>query len=317
MSGSGTRPLTQEGFGARLFQIQVNKTGFERMLGRVMPVVPDWYIEQGTNGYFVRIQRGAGYHDSEGLGDGITSLFVLVDALYDSAPGDLIAVDEPELSLHPTLQQRLAALISDLSSDRQIILATHSAYFVDPALLANGARVARAFLRPTGSRLSQLSDETGRALSALTIDLNNPHTLGPVAREAFFQDDEILLLEGQEDVQLLTRIQEQVGVTLKSSTFGWGVGGAEKMPLITRMFEELGYEHVAGILDADKSEVQKQLQRDFPKYWFGILPADDIRTKPARTSPGKLGLLDEKYMIRPEMRDATMSLLNSLNGYFS
>lgn len=44
-AGSGSRPMTQDGFGGRLFQIQNNRKEFDAVLKRVLDAVPDWYIE--------------------------------------------------------------------------------------------------------------------------------------------------------------------------------------------------------------------------------------------------------------------------------
>ncbi len=314
-AGSGSRALTQDSFAGRLFQIQRNRVGFDAVLARVMPKIPKWYIEQGTNGYFLRVECAAGYHDSEGLGDGITSLFVIIDALYDSQPGQLIAIDEPELSLHPALQRRLAGLLFEYASDRQIVIATHSPYFVEPKLLGNGARITRVSTSSEGTALNQLSETTGLEIARLSDDLNNPHALGLNAREAFFQEDGVLLLEGQEDVQLLKRVEDQVGIDMSLSPFGWGVGGADKMPIIVKMFKELGYKKVLGILDANKSDIATELSREYSGYWFGVLAADDIRSKKARNMPIVKGLLDESYVLRPEFVDLTRKLLSDACTY--
>ena len=55
------------------------------------------------------------------MGEGIVSIFAIVDSLYDSKKDDVIVIDEPELSLHPALQKRVFSLISEFSKDRQII----------------------------------------------------------------------------------------------------------------------------------------------------------------------------------------------------
>jgi predicted ATPase len=44
-------------------------------------------------------------HNSEGIGDGIGSIFTICDALYDSESNSTIVIDEPELSLHPAYQK--------------------------------------------------------------------------------------------------------------------------------------------------------------------------------------------------------------------
>lgn len=314
-SGSGERPRSQDRFGGRLFQIQKNRDKFNAVLGKVLTPLPNWYIEKGQS-YFVRIEAGNGYHDSEGLGDGITSLFVIIDALYDSPAGAVIAIDEPELSLHPSLQRRLARLLADFASDRQVIIATHSAYFVDPALLSVGARIRRLTNDgQRGTRIFELSDATAQRLSALARDLNNPHTLGLNAREALFQEDGLLLLEGQEDVQLLSKVLTEAGTDIDLPPFGWGVGGADKMPTFARMLHELGYEKVICILDANKSDVAASLRTEFPNFHVACWAADDIRTKSARQIDSVKGLLDERYRLRPEYLEATTALLQSAGEY--
>ena len=43
----------------------------------------------------------------------------------------MILIDEPEISLHPDLQRKLFSLLVEYSKDKQIIVSTHSPYFVD------------------------------------------------------------------------------------------------------------------------------------------------------------------------------------------
>ena len=316
-SGSGERPLSQDRFGGRLFQIQKNRAAFNAVLGKVLDPLPNWYIEKGQS-YFVRIEAGSGYHDSEGMGDGITSLFVIIDALYDSPPGSVIAIDEPELSLHPSLQRRLARLLAEYARERQIVVATHSTYFVDPTLLAMGMQLRRLTTdRQQGTKIHELSNATGERLARLATDLNNPHTLGLDAREALFQEDGLLLLEGQEDVQLLAKVLNEAGVSVDLPPFGWGVGGADKMPAIAQMFHELGFEKVVCILDSNKSDLAASLRATFPRYCIACWPADDIRTKPARQIASVKGLLDENYRLREEYRESTAALLKKASDYLN
>ena len=47
-----------------------------------------------------------------------------------------------------------------------------------------------------------VSDECRESFRGILRDLNNPHTLGIEANEAFFLEDSIILVEGQEDVRL-------------------------------------------------------------------------------------------------------------------
>jgi hypothetical protein len=318
LSGSGRRPTSQDTFGHRLFRIQQNREDFNALLSRFLSPLPKWYIEQADERqYYLRFDSSAGHHDSDGLGDGVISLFVRLDALYDSRPGELVAIDEPELSLHPTFQRKLLALLLEYSIDRQIVIATHSPYFVEPKTFADGCRLVRVYLAPDGCTLSQLSHPTGAQLAKLTNDVNNPHAFGLNARESLFQDDGIILFEGQEDIQLMGHVQEQSGVRLIGMAYGWGVGGADKMRPIAKLFKELGYMRIVGVLDANKASLLPELREAFPDYLFLAQPADDIRTKMERHLAGARGLLDEEYRLREEYRTATVELLQSINRYLS
>ena len=191
-----TRSTAIGAFHHRLFTALGRKSSFDEVFSRVMDPVPDWTIDQSDQGqFYIRLGSAGGGHTSDGLGEGVISLLFLVDALYDSNPGDLIVVDEPELSLHPAYQRRLAGLFADYAKDRQIVLATHSPYFVDFGNMLDGAEVARVHKRGAASVISQPQRETVEQLGGLLRDSHNPHVLGPEAREAFFQQDGVVLLE--------------------------------------------------------------------------------------------------------------------------
>lgn len=313
------RGATLDSFAYRLFEIQNNREKFNKVLAQVLSPVPEWVIEQADNGeYYLKFSSLTGAHNSEGMGEGLVSLFVLVDALYDSEPGHVIVIDEPELSLHPSLQRRLANLFAEYSKDRQIIVATHSPYFVDLSTLVSGARIARVHLAEDGSRISQLSPETAKALSGLMTDAHNPHVLGLDAREAFFLDECIVLVEGQEDVMHYRRVTEQAGVDLPGHFFGWGVGGASKMKLIATLLHESGFRRVVGLLDSDKEEVAKELLESFPDYRFECIPAKDVRTKdPVKARPEIVGLLDKEGNLRAEYAAATAAAITRLAGHLT
>lgn len=305
-------------FSYRLFEASKAKAKFDQVLRQVVDPVPDWTIDQEDNGsYFLKIRVEQGHHSSEGLGEGIISVLFIIDALYDSEPGTFIAIDEPELSLHPALQRRLAAVLAKYAADRQIIIATHSPYFVNPSIFENGGTLVRAWLSDRGITLSQLSQEAASGLSRFTADSNNPHVLGLDAREVFFLDDRIVLVEGQEDVIYYARALEDIGTDFKGQFFGWGVGGAEKMGAICAVLASLGYQRVFGLLDSDKIPIRDLLEQQYPEYRFAAIPAPDVRTKPpVDRRPGKRGLLNDKNeAIRTEYAEAFRGIVARANEY--
>jgi hypothetical protein len=303
----------------RLHRLQLDpakRRAFEDLLSRVLQPIPVWSIDQNDqNNYFVRFKGRSGSHSSDGAGEGLLSAIYLVDALYDSSPGQAIIIDEPELSLHPAIQRRLCELFLEYSSSRQIVIATHSPYFLPLEAVPSGASVARVFDGGSGSTVKQLSPEVGRRLASFSRDLNNPHVLGLDAREVFFLDDGVVLVEGQEDVVFYRRMAELLSERIVGSFFGWGVGGAEKMQTVAALLQGLGFERVAGVLDGNKAPLRQALEKDFPNYKFFLLPTDDVRSKPAiKERTPTPGLFDEKGAIRTEFEGDARALLRDLNA---
>ena len=186
-------------FEARLFNIIKSPEKFNAILNEALGFECRWTIDQSDQGnYFLKFFNGKHSHSSDGMGEGIVSIFAIVDAIYDSNPGNVVVIDEPELSLHPSLQKRLAALLTKFSKDRQIIVSTHSPYFVDLNALANGGHLARIISGRDGTEIHQLTVKSKKSIFALTKSVNNPHIFGLDAKELFFQEDQIILTEGQE-----------------------------------------------------------------------------------------------------------------------
>lgn len=322
--GQGGLPAARESavanFNSRLFRALKNQEGFNRLLARVIHPVPSWTIDQADSGqHFVKIRNGDSWHSSEGAGEGFVSLLFLIDGLYDSAEGDLIAIDEPELSLHPSVQRRLCGLIAEYAATRQIVVSTHSPYFVDIHALATGGRIARAFRRDNASELSHLSRETALRLYEAARDMNNPHLMGLDAREVFFLEDNIILVEGQEDVMFLSRALSSIETELNGTVFGWGAGGAEKIELIAKVLDELSFKKVVGLVDADKAGLLGKFRAKFPRFHFAAIPANDIRSKPAtRARDAKIGLLDDgNETVRQEYWEDFAAIVRYTNAYLS
>jgi len=298
-----------------LFHVQEHaRDAFDKVLAEVMEPVPVWSIEQSdSEQYYIKLEVGGSHHSSEGMGEGLVSLLFIVDALYDSKETDVVVIDEPELSLHPALQRKVAALIHKYAATRQIVVATHSPYFTDFQVLLNGGSLSRVSNGENGSVISTVSRQTIDRLSGLLRNINNPHVLGLNAREVFFLDDGIILTEGQDDVVLYHCVAKQVGVELSADFFGWGVGGAENMAVIANLLRDIGFKRVAGILDGDRADRLDDLRKEFADYVFEAIPAKDIRTKDAvKAAVSVEGLLDKKRVVRPEYAEGAKRVLESV-----
>ena len=185
--------------------------------------------------------------------------------------------------------------------------------------LVQGSTLARAHVTDSKTVISQLSHATSKLLHGLMRNQNNPHILGVNAQEIFFCAEQVVLMEGQEDIVFLERVQESIGVRLKGHLLGWGVGGAENMRLFASLLRELGFLKLVGILDGNRSSLASELAKEFPGFHFFAIQANDIRTKKARPAvSGVEGLLDEVNMaVRPEFVDDTRIKFKEANVYLS
>lgn len=320
------RSTASSSFNSRLFTALQQRDRFNQVLARVVDPPPKWTIEQSDEGnHYIKVDENGQYHNSDGLGEGIISLLFIVDALYDSSDGDIIVIDEPELSLHPVYQRRLAELLADYASSRQIIYATHSPYFVDFKYISEGATIARIHKRDGNSIVSQLRQATADRCIGLLTDTHNPHVLGLDARETFFQEDGVIIVEGQEDAVYYPTVLDELvhseamssntRAYLKERIFGWGAGGATKVEIVSMILRDLGFGRVVGILDNDQQHVVQQLKSTFPDYRFFSIPADDVRTKePRHGQTGTVGLLNENRRLRPEFTVQVTTMFSQIES---
>lgn len=179
--------------------------------------------------------------------------------------------------------------------------------------------MARVITGESGTKIFQLTDEAKVSLEKLSErNLNNPHVFGLDAKELFFQEDRIILTEGQEDVLFYPIVAEQLNQTIAGNFFGWGAGGASNIAHFCRVLKALGFAKVAGLLDGDKVAEAEALRVEFPLFHFACIPAKDIRTKPERKAAEETpGLLDAKMRLKPEFEEAMKQLLSELSIHMS
>ena len=304
-------------FNERLFQIFEDKQTFDQLLRQVLGYDFDWTIELRDSGqYYVKYYNNGLAHSAEGVGDGIWSIFTICAALYESFENDTVIIDEPELSIHPALQRRLCQLLVSESKKRQIIIATHSPYFIDWDAIANGAELVRVVKTQIECKVHALSPASRKSLHGLRNDLHNVRTLGVEATEALFLEDRIILVEGQDDVVAFKRIAQELEMPLEGELFGWGVGGAPKMRFFMGFFKDLGFKRVVAVLDNDQGQLADKIREEYGQYGFEVvvIPTDDIRDKEQETLKSKVGIVNSKYDIKDEYRDDTIRIINTINN---
>jgi hypothetical protein len=210
------------------------------------------------------------------------------------------------------------SIIEDYSKDRQIIISTHSPYFISRKSLRNGGCVARVWDRAGETEICHVTRESCPGLSILTGEnLNNPHLFGLDAREIFFEVDPVLLLEGQEDVVLWPKV-DAAGTLSSASIFGWGSGGASNMIHLCEVLSGLGHEKVCGILDNNRPADVAALRFKYPQYLFLEIPAADIRSKKAvKARDEVVGLIDSAGSVRADLAASLAAILEEAGSYFN
>jgi predicted ATP-dependent endonuclease of OLD family len=313
------RGQASSNFYGRIFQIQEKRQEFDSVFRKVLDPLPQWQIDMSDAGrHYIKFDYGGLNHNSDGLGEGLLSLFFIIDALYDSEKDDVIVIDEPELSLHPLLQRKLSKLFAEYAADRQLVISTHSPYFIDWDSIERGGKIIRVVKEDNVVNTYQLSLKSIEKIRNLRKDINNPHVFGLNAREVFFLEDKVVLVEGQDDVIFYNKIINDLNIKFKGDFYGWGVGGSSKMNIIAGILQDLGFKKVVGILDKGKEADSVALVKEFPEYNFFSIPADDVRTKKARKESEKVvGLIDENGGIREEYKDQVIALFDKIDSKLS
>lgn len=95
---------------------------------------------------------------------------------------------------------------------------------------------------------------------------------------------------------------DQLGLPNSIVLFGFGAGGASNISQIAYILHCLGFSYIGALFDGDKKEEYDKFNHDFAKlgYKAWIIPADDIRDKPAKNTEFKPGLLDKNNKLKPK-----------------
>jgi len=279
---------------SELKTIERDNVKYEEFLGLVKNVISEFTkfaVAYEDHEFIEYISNFGVRHKAELLGDGVITVIRILLHLYVEKENPLI-IDEPELSLHPQAQKKLIKLIAKYAKKRQIIISTHSPYFIDWKYIANGAKLNRiAKAGDESSKIYQLKDSSSYNSLINGANWQQPFLMDEVAKEVFFADDNILFLEGQEDVGLLRNEFLETDVHL----FGYGVRGCDKFELALTMSKDLGFQKVAAILDKGEKEdaVFCDLQNKFEDYKIIQWNKNDIRDKEEHTSREKIGYFNK------------------------
>ena len=306
------------------------KDKLDEMLKTLIPGFTDWDIDSQDSNDYLKYVTVDGEHRADLLGDGTLSLFRICLHLVDSNNKAVLIIDEPELSLHPVAQTNLSKLISKASKNKQIIVCTHSPYFVNWSDYLNGASFAR--LNKINDQACVISELDRQAkYTQMTTDSpknwKQPYLMDTASKEIMFTSS-ILFVEGPEDVGLMRKWLKDNQREANFNIFGYGVGGFGNMEKLVAMAKDLKIERVAALYDkgAEESSALSRIKQEFSdsdNFKFFQLPTDDIRDKfvcPKCEKPcscdckkrGPSGCFDESGEIKPEYKQHFESIMEKI-----
>ncbi len=222
------------------------KEKLNSLIKEVFPEFNDWTVDADQNGSFIKYTTRSGLeHRSGMLGMGIVSLMRVLTSLIIG--GKIIFIDEPELSLHPQAQRRLSSIFSKYAQEKQIILITHSPYFINWSDIANRAKINKTSKPEDKSCLvSTLSNNDEDFVGTIhSIYKNKQFTLDTTGKEMFFTDKKVVFCEGQEDVAVFKNFVKENYDEVNFEFFGFGCGSANNIPKFVKMAKSLGISPVA------------------------------------------------------------------------
>lgn len=321
--GQGLLELTRDG----------TKGDFNNLIKKILPDMHDWDLSRINNQDYIIYKTKFGHTHTLGLlGDGYSSVFRVAYTIFRSNNNEAIVLDEPELSLHPQAQRRLYELIREIAKTRQVIVATHSSYFINWRDLASGANLYRISKDSTGlAKIHSIASKTIAALfSATHKNIKNRKLYDVVAKEVFFADS-VVFSEGQEDVHIIDEYTDLKGEP-PIPFFGYGSGGASFIVHWLSMAADLGIKAV-GLYDGDKATEANRVTKLFaanPLIRVITIGHDDIRDKHHRDGNcasganckeidkiHKPGYFDQHWKIKPKEEPAFRKILSEIRSHLN
>ncbi|WP_431836636.1 AAA family ATPase [Cellulomonas sp. Y8] len=152
--------------------------------------------------------------DEDGEGDAEERLKAELDRL----PCLIIAIEEPEIYQHPIRARNFARVLSELASDSrvQVIVATHSPYFVKPERFASLRRVSihGVETRVRQTRVADVAAAVGK--TEADVEKIVQKFLPTAFSEAFFSD-RVVLVEGDTDKAVVEMVAAACGTPLDAA----------------------------------------------------------------------------------------------------
>jgi predicted ATPase len=118
----------------RLLKRKKSSYNFTSALQYVIPHVDDYRVSPSGRLQMIQLRHGTpdgAWFELGQESDGILRMLAILTALYQQPPRTLIALEEPELNIHPTRMAKLWEEIVSATKHSQILITTHSPDLLD------------------------------------------------------------------------------------------------------------------------------------------------------------------------------------------
>lgn len=159
-------------------------------------------------------------------------------------PTLVICIEEPEIYQHPIRARSFARVLVELSraANVQVVIATHSPYFVRPADFESLRRFTLAEGETLVERttLNEIATQVGGAEKLAQVEKTVNQQLPTSFAEGFFADA-VVLVEGDTDKSVLEELAQKLGKPFDSAGISiLEMGGKENLKVPAAMLAKLG-----------------------------------------------------------------------------
>ncbi|MCZ4614512.1 ATP-dependent nuclease [Rhodococcus qingshengii] len=157
-------------------------------------------------------------------------------------PSLLVCIEEPEIYQHPVRARAFARVLTELSNDPnvQVIVATHSPYFVRPEQFSSLRRISLdgATTNVSQATVQSIADEVDKDVETVLATVMKQVPTG--FSEGFFSD-RVVLVEGDTDKAILEVLCDRLGFPLDAAGVSIvHVGGKGNLKMSYAILNSLG-----------------------------------------------------------------------------
>lgn len=293
------------------------KKSLTNFLKKLIPWFYSWTIKTREQDYIEYQTKNWISHEASLLWDWVISLFKIgVHIVYDT--NTILYLDEPELSLHPETQKLLSKEIIKLSKTRQIIINTHSPYFVNLEEVKKWLEIIRTNkVNWEYCSIFKINETVlNNAINSLTNNnWQKPQAFDIVWKEIFFWNN-IIFVEWQEDVWLIDNYLRENNIETSFSLFWYWSWWAWNIKKLLELAKNL-WINAWAIYDNDKVTDLNNSITLFPEFKILKIETDDIRDKEDKDlNLLKIWIFTKNWIIKEEYKSNFDNLIEELNKFF-